>query len=117
APACRWIYQAAVLDDFFDLGTVQGFVLQQAFCDPFEFVAIPQEGRPGKSISVIEQFAHLLVDLLPSYFAVVANNSVARCVGNARSIPGGHSAKLVSLFSQNGARVCKTFFVLLTDYG
>jgi hypothetical protein len=51
--AWRWIYQSAVLDDFFDLGAVQGFVLQQTFCDPFEFVAIRHAGRSGKLISVI----------------------------------------------------------------
>ena len=71
------------LDDFFDLGAVQGFVLQQSFCDHFEFVAIRHEDRPGKLISVILQFPHLLVDLLRSRFAVVAGASV----GIARSLP------------------------------
>jgi hypothetical protein len=80
-----------VLDDFFDLGAVQGFVLQQTFCDPFEFVAIRHEGRPSKLISVIQQFPHLLVVLLRSRFAVVAGTNVALSVGNARSIPGGHT--------------------------
>ena len=44
--AWRSIYLVAVLDDFFDLGAAQGFVLQQIFCDPFEFVAIPPKNRP-----------------------------------------------------------------------
>ena len=77
-----------MLDDFFDLGAVQGFVLQQSFCDRFEFVAIRHEGRSGKVISVIQQFPHLLVDLLRSRSAAVAGTSLALCVGNARLIPG-----------------------------
>jgi hypothetical protein len=66
-----------VLDDFFDLGAVQAFALQQSFCDHPEFVAIRREGRPGKLISVIQQFPHLLVDRLRSRFAVVADTSIA----------------------------------------
>ena len=53
--AWRWICQAAALDDFLDLGAVQGFGFQQTFCDPFEFVAIRQDDPPG----LIQQFPHL----------------------------------------------------------
>jgi len=89
-----------VLDDFFDLGAVQGFVLLQSFCDAFEVVAIRHEGRPGELISVILQFPHLLVDLLRTRFAVVAGTIVARCIGNARSIPGGHTANQLPPFTR-----------------
>jgi hypothetical protein len=115
APLWRWIYQAAVLDDLFDLGAVQGFVLQQTFCDHFEFVAIRQEGPPGKSISVIQQFPHLLIDLLRSRFAVVAGTSVAISVGSARSIPGGHSAIQLLAFTRTAQR-CKKLFVRHSAY-
>src|SRR5437867_7748519 len=100
-----------MLADFLDLGVVQGLVLQQPFCDRFKFVAIRQERSPGKFISVVQQFPHLLVNLLGGHFAVVAGTSVALCVRNARSIPGGHSAIQVLPLteSRKGARfVCNS---------
>ena len=97
-----------MLNGFFDLGAIQVFVLQQTFCDPFQFVAIRQEGPPGKPISVIQQFAHLLIDLLRGRFAVVADSSGALCVGSARSIPGGHSANQLFVFTRKRSG-CNTF--------
>jgi len=59
-------------------------------------------------ISVIQQFPHLLVDLLRSRSAAVAGTSLALCVGNARLIPEGHNANQLPPFTKKPPRG-KTF--------
>src|ERR1043165_430402 len=98
-----------MLHDFVNLGVVQGFVLEQTFCDPFELVAIRKQSRTGKSISIVEQFAHLTLNLLRGGFAAVGGSSVAARVVHARSNPGGHKTVSCSLLSE-ARKGLQTFF-------
>ena len=61
-----------MLEDLFDLRAVQGFVLEQRFCDCFKCVAISNKGVLGELIGVVDQPAHFLVDLFGRRFAVIA---------------------------------------------
>src|SRR5947209_4556613 len=70
----RWrrISQFAVLDQLFDLLTVQSFVLEQRLRDRGEVIAIRNQRLFGRLISVVEQAADFAIDLFGGRFAVIA---------------------------------------------
>src|SRR5437588_3815176 len=67
-----WIDQAAVLDDFLYLDSIEGLVFEQSFRDNFQFVAVRGEHLLRVLISVVDKLAHFPVDLLGGRFAVIA---------------------------------------------